>query len=145
MFRLFLLLSIAICSLSCDSKLTDEQRKALREEMDEREIKKIGQEEIYQKALEKGRELFANLSEGGEVKILEKSCNCLIQKISSVQGLTGKEAEVFEAYSFEPNGTDNVQKDGQELLIYSKPVAAGDSLSAVWFIRFEKKEIIKLL
>lgn len=145
MFRLFLLLSIAICSLSCDSKLTDEQRKALREEMDEREIKKIGQEEIYQKALARGREVIADLNDDSNLATTEKKFDCTIKEITSDVGLTEKELEVYEAYNYVPNGTDNVQKDGLEWLIYTKPVAQNDSLQLIWFVKFKTKSIIQLL
>ncbi len=142
---LFLLLLTVVGCFSCDSKLTDKQRKALRDEMEEREIKKIGQEKIYQKALARGREVSSYLKEDSEISALEDKFDCTITKITSAEGLSDKEREVYEAYAFALGGTDNVQKEGMEWLIYSKPVEQNDSLQMVWFVKFKRKSIIQLL
>lgn len=138
------LLLVVVC-VSCETKLTDEQRKALRDEMKDREIKKIGPEEIYQKALTEGRQLVMELTPTLDLDSVQRICNCTIKYTRNAESLSDKQTELFEAYKYEPGAPDNIQKDGDELLIYSKPEVTADTLHGVWMISYEKKDIVKLL
>ncbi|MEQ8925534.1 MAG: hypothetical protein RLO81_06945 [Fulvivirga sp.] len=140
-----LILIISLFTWSCDKKLTKEQRQALREKMEAREIKKISQEEIYKKALEEGRKVMKLITDTGSIDSLEKSCLCQITFHTTADSLIGKTKQVFEAYEYDPSGEDNIQKQAGELLIYTNPAKEADSLKGVWFIEFQKREIVKKL
>jgi hypothetical protein len=142
-YFVILLLAVAVFT-SCGGQLSEEQRKALREEMDDREIKKISQEDIYQKALEEGRTVLKSV-EAGDVESIKSTCHCKVSNLTSKEGLSELETKLFEAYEFNPNGTDNIQKEGDDFLIYTKPQAENDSLAGLWLIKFPKAEIVKKL
>lgn len=129
---------------SCGGQLSEDQRKALREEMEDREIKKISQEDIYQKALEEGRAVLKSVTPDN-LDSVKAICNCEISDIKTKEGLSAVELKLFEAYEFNPKGTDNIQKEGDQFLIYTKPIAENDSLSGLWLIKFPKSEIVKKL
>ncbi len=138
-------LLLLFLGVSCETKLTDEQRKALRDEMKDREIKKIGPEKIYRKALAEGRKLVKDLKPGTDLDSVQQTCSCIISYVQSAEALSDKQAELFEAYKYQPDAPDNIQKDGDELLIYSKPYAKADTLQGVWMISYDKKAIVKML
>lgn len=139
-----LLIAIAILNFSCDKGLTNEQRKALKEEMEHREIKKISQEQIYEKALEEGKAVFVKLQSENDTEKIKAECKCEIVFSESENGLSEKSKALYQAYKYDPSGEDNIQKEAEKL-IYSKPQVKNDSLVGVWFITFEKKEITKML
>ncbi|QSE98026.1 hypothetical protein [Fulvivirga lutea] len=140
-----LILIISFCVTACDQKLSKEQRQELRDKMESREIKKISQDEIYKKALDEGRKVMKLVNSRTAVDSLEETCLCQITFHSSAENLEGKSKSVYEAYEYDPSGEDNIQKQEGELLIYSNPVIQSDSLKGVWFIEFQKKEIVKKL
>ncbi len=141
--RNILILLLALTMLaSCEGKLSEDQRKALREEMNDREIKKISQEDIYKKALDEGRAVLKSIN-ASNVDSVETVCNCIISNLQNKEGLSEVELKLYEAYEFNPNGTDNIQKEGDQFLIYTKPEIKNDSLSALWLIKFPKSEIVK--
>lgn len=143
MGRILTALALLIILLGCDSKLSDEQRKALREEMQDREIKRIGPNEIYNKALEMGKLLSTHLTNETNLDSIKMACACDVIFTNDKSELTEKEAEVFAAYQFDPTADGNLQKDKNEVLTYAFPQVASDSLEGVWFIRFKKSEIVR--
>ena len=141
--RYFVILILAVGALAaCDAKLSEDQRKALNEEMEERKIKKISQEDIYKKALEEGRSVQGLLTLDN-IDSVKTVCKCEISNLTSKEGLSELELRLYEAYEFNPDGTDNIQKEGAEFLIYTKPQIANDSLAGLWLIKFPKSEIVK--
>lgn len=139
-----LFIAIVILNFSCDKGLTNEQRKALKDEMEKREIKKISQEEIYEKAMAQGKAVFEKLQAKNNTEKLKGECKCEIVFSESEIGLSEKSKALYQAYKYDPSGEDNIQKEAEKL-IYSKPQVENDSLVGVWFITFEKKEITKML
>ncbi|MEQ9166842.1 MAG: hypothetical protein RLO12_11330 [Fulvivirga sp.] len=141
--RYFVILTLTvIVAASCGGQLPEDQRKALHEEMEDRKIKKISQEDIYKKALEEGRSVLGMLN-GANLDSVKSACKCDISNLTSKDGLSDLELKLYEAYEFNPNGTDNIQKEGDQFLIYTKPQAANDSLEGLWLIKFPKSEIVK--
>lgn len=140
-----IVLLMLLILVGCGGSLSEKQRKAFKEEMKDREIKKLSEEEIYKQALDDGQSLMTQLENGLTVEQAMKKCGCGISFIENEnQDLTIIEKELFEAYQYNPKGTDNIQKE-DDWLIYSKPVVEGDSLIGVWFIKFPKKGIVKEL
>ena len=141
--RNILILLLALTMLaSCEGNLSEDQRKALNEEMEDRKIKKISQEQIYEKALDEGRRLVKSVNPFN-MDSIKGACKCEISTIKTKEGLTEIERRVYEAYEFNPSGTDNIHKEGDQFLIYTKPKTANDSLTGIWLIKFPKSEIVK--
>ncbi|MTI41131.1 hypothetical protein [Fulvivirga lutimaris] len=139
----FVIVLMAVVALtSCEAKLSEDQRKALHEEMEDRKIKKISQEDIYKKALEEGRLVLESV-DSGNIDSVKAACKCEISNLTSKDDLSEVELKLYEAYEFNPNGTDNIQKEGDQFLIYTKPQVANDSLAGLWMIKFPKSEIVK--
>lgn len=131
-----------IVAASCGGQLPEDQRKALHEEMEDRKIKKISQEDIYKKALEEGRLVLESV-DSDNIDSVKTACKCEISNLTSKDDLSEVELKLYEAYEFNPNGTDNIQKEGDQFLIYTKPQAENDSLAGLWLIKFPKSEIVK--
>lgn len=147
--------------LACQGGLSDEQRKQLNEEMKSRTIRKISEGEIMQAALAQARRIQVEI----EQTINGKGDSLLNNTIKSLEDLekvkiqwiitrpdAGLEQELFDAYSFRvPSALpqDNVQKLGQDSIIYTKPIViSGDTisfLSGIWFIRMSRKNIVQSL
>ena len=139
-----LFIAISIFSFSCDKGLTKEQREALKNEMEHREIKKISQEEIYEKALAEGKAVYNKLQLEKDAEKVMTECNCKVKFSTTEDGLGEKSKALYQAYAYNPKGEDNIQKEADNL-IFSKPQVENDSLKGVWFITFEKKDIINKL
>ncbi len=140
-----IVLLMLLILVGCGGSLSEKQRKAFKEEMKDREIKKLSEEEIYKQALDDGQSLMAQLVNGSTVEQAAHKCGCEISFIENEnQELSKVERNLFEAYQYNPKGADNIQKE-DDWLIYSKPVLEGDSLRGVWFIKLPKKGIVKEL
>ncbi len=132
----------------CNAGLPEEQRKALREEMENREVKKVSEHEIFRKALEMGKAIAAETGDTITNRIMEKyNAEIKMVHLADSLGLDETELKVLKAYSYAPDPgelEDNIQKQGEKYLIYSKPVlnAAGDSLQKLIFIRIPRKEVV---
>jgi hypothetical protein len=142
-----LTLSLILMMFACDGKLSKEQREALKEEMNDRKIKRISQEDIYKKALEEGRMVLQEVMDGAALDETREKCSCTIALIedANYDQLSEVEIQLFEAYKFNAKGGDNIQKEGSEILIYTSPVADGETLMGLWFIKFPKSVIVKKL
>ncbi|UII28146.1 hypothetical protein LVD15_06905 [Fulvivirga maritima] len=148
MSRGIILLGLIIMAASCGGNLSNEERKALHNEMNERAIKKISEESIFEKALDDGRTILSSLnSDSVALTEVVSACKCTVKRVNNVgePDLNETQKSIWDAYKYvaaHPSQLgDNVQKDGEDLL-YSAPIVEGDSLLGVWFISFSRKEII---
>lgn len=60
--RGILLFGVFLIIIGCGGSLPEEQRKALKEEMKNRRIKKVSEEQIFEKAFEMGRTYMKQLN-----------------------------------------------------------------------------------
>ena len=132
----------------CSAGLPDEQRRALKEEMENREVKKVSEHEIFRKALEMGQAIALEMGDTLIPDLMEKH-EVIIKTVSLTDtlGLNDTELKVLNAYLNDPAPgelEDNIQKEGDKYLIYSKPLlnATGDSLQQLIFIRIPKKNVV---
>lgn len=148
---------------SCTGSLTEEQRKAVKEDMESHAIKKVSDAEITEAAYAKGRALSS---------LLEASKNDSVVIDSIVRAHNGRirwsvpggkdglavEQQLIEAYISSATGDmqDNIQKirasDGTQTdsILYSKPVLkkqpdGTDVLTGVWNIWLSRKELIRAM
>jgi hypothetical protein len=126
---------------ACGGKLSDDERKAFREEMENREIKQIRDDEILLKAYEMASEMRTNDS--------------LIEATGSTRDIYDavpddpKLKELWEAYqaAFENEilPEDNIQRDYPENLIYTYPMILSDSVFQMHVITIPRKSVINSL
>ncbi len=123
---------------ACGGKLSDEDRKALREEMENREIKQVRDDEILLKAYEMASEM--------------RTDDSLIIATGSTRDIYDSEPddpklkELWEAYqaAFENEilPEDNIQRDYPENLIYTYPMILSDSVFQMHVITIPRKSVI---
>jgi hypothetical protein len=149
--------------VGCTGSLTEEQRKAIKEDMESHEIKKVSDAQLTEAAFAKGREIIAHLEQvkSDSVKtdsIVGASDGKIRWLIPGASNAVEVEQQLIEAYIASASGgaQDNVQKiresDGTptDSILYSKPVVikqkdGTDVLTGVWNIWLSRKELIKAM
>jgi len=158
---LTVLLSLAL--ISCGGSLTDEQRKQMREKMEENKIVRITDIEITEAAFQQGRSTVKSLdslavADSGQVAAFVRKFPGDIRFLKP--GDTNArmlEQQLVDAYLSDPTGAfqDNVQEvrndRGQsDTILYTKPVVkkrpdGQDELVGVWNIWISRKELVKAI
>ncbi|MEO1096467.1 MAG: hypothetical protein AAFX57_01775 [Bacteroidota bacterium] len=138
--RILPMLIVSITA-GCNGSLSEDQRKAFREEMEDREIKKVNENEIFRKALEIGREISAKEVAPADVRMFSVTLQDSIM-------LNETEQKIAMAYAYAPDPTqveDNIQKQGPDSLIYSKYILDHDSTGRVLFVKMARSKAVKTL
>ena len=156
----FLLVSIILWS--CGGSLSDEQRKKMKEGMEQNKIVQMSDSDITMTALDEGREVFSALE---KVKFDPKKLDSIGSRyrvkikwlVPGSSGAVDIEQQLIEAYisgiatgSLQDNiqkihvGTDATQYDS---LLYSRPIVTtqpdgSDNLNGVWNIYLSKKQVV---
>ena len=119
------LMIVLMILTSCGGKLTDEQRKKLKEGMENQKIRKISEARITDAAFVMGRSIVRQLGEVSGAS-LEKIAAVKIRQLrDDDKTLSGIEKQITEAYAAGASSGevgDNVQRLGQDSLLYTKPV-----------------------
>jgi hypothetical protein len=153
----FLLLVILF---SCGGSLSDEQRKEMREKMEENKIVRVTEAEITEEAYAEGREVVHIMdSLQADSSDLGAFVNHYAGEIRFVRPGEGTvhllEQQLIDAYLSDPSGAfqDNVQEVRNEsgdfdTLLYTKPSTrklpdGADELIGVWNIWLPKKELVR--
>ncbi|MBL7873193.1 MAG: hypothetical protein JNM78_16360 [Cyclobacteriaceae bacterium] len=151
----YVLFVAALFWFSCTGTLSDNQRKKIKEEMENSEIKKVTDAQITQAAFLYGRQVGA---------IVEKKDRTLTNQIfldsvsqvfnveiialqSENSSLRGVEKQLLEAYQTDAQASDNIQKMGNDSLLYTKPFTREHPDGSTEFtkalgIRMTKKQVI---
>jgi len=150
----------AIILFSCGGSLSDEQRKQMRERMEENKIVRVTEVDITEAAFEEGRNLVNTLdslkSDSARLDSFLKDQEGSIHFIVPGEA-TGHllEQQLIDAYLADPSGLfqDNVQKVRNDqgdfdTLLYTKPVTkklpdGSDELIGVWNIWLPKKDLVR--
>jgi hypothetical protein len=152
-----------VLMIGCTGSLTEEQRKAVKEDMESHEIKKVSDAQLTEAAFEKGRGIVAQL-EGAKTdsvktdSIVGASGGKIRWLVPGASNAMEVEQQLIEAYIASASGglQDNVQKirgsDGiqTDSILYSKPVLVKqkdgtDVLTGVWNIWLSRKELINAM
>jgi hypothetical protein len=156
--RRWMIFTLALM-LSCEGRLSDEQRKRIKEEMQLQKIKKVTEAEITEAAFAEGRKLVAMADR------LRQDSARMDSLIDSRKGkmrfvVPGKsnvialEQQLIDAYLADESGLmqDNVQrarpgKNVSDSLLYTKPVIeklpdGSEKLMGIWNIWLSQKELI---
>jgi len=150
----FLLLCVLF---SCGGSLTEEQRKKAKADIERNQIKKISDAQITDAAFSYGRsiaKLLADKGEGVNAKFIDSVSRSFHVKIVSLREsdtqLSETEKLILEAYSAVSNRTDftdNIQKIGQDSILYTQPILKENSDKSFSFdyalgVQIPKKEIV---
>jgi hypothetical protein len=153
------LLILACVCVACEGKLTDEQRKKMKEQMELHEIRRVTDTEITEAAYTRGRQI---------VTLIEQvwSDSARLDSLISTHGgrlrwiVPGKsnahelEQQLVEAYLADESGgmNDNVQEirkgmEKSDSILYTKPVVTqlpdgSERLEGIWNIWLSRKQLI---
>jgi hypothetical protein len=124
------LLFIAIALLSCTGTLTDEQKKKIKQNMQDGQIKKVSEAQITEAAFRFGRAVALAVEKSDSTLTLAAVLDSLSQayQIEIVllqpenKNLRSVERQLLEAYQSGNASTDNIQKMGTDSLLYTKPL-----------------------
>ncbi len=145
--------------ISCNGRLTDEQKRKIREEREESQIKKITDADITEAAFAYGRAI-TNIIEKRDQSLSNKILLDSLENVFGVEILSMQtddstlravEKKVIEAYTAGGNAvslSDNVQKMGKDSILYTKPLMRELADGSVSFtkalgLRIPKREIIR--
>ena len=125
--NIFFIALVLLCS--CGGRISDEQRKAIKESMEEGQIRKVSDAEITEAGYEYGRAIILDLektaSGKSEIKQLELKYKVKISTLQSGDSaLIEIEKMIIDAYTSgaAPELSDNIQKLGTDALLYTKPI-----------------------
>lgn len=140
-----LIIFLIFCT-GCGGGLSERQRNSIKEEMGNREIKKVRENEIMTSALEKGREAYKKLINSSNPDSLAGTMNLKQYTITENSNIDNElEFKIYEAYDYSAkNGvmlSDNIQRDGEEL-IYTVPYIEDELFKGVFVIRMKRKEVV---
>ncbi|MFZ1806622.1 MAG: hypothetical protein WAU36_05345 [Cyclobacteriaceae bacterium] len=143
--------------LSCQGRLTDEQKKEMQEGMKAQEIVKISDADITEAAYQYGRTISKEIQEQESqntdethTRKLQEKYHVKIYPLAPGDSLLMEiEQQLIEAYISATNAelTDNIQKIGRDSLLYTLPIMKTQPDGSVTFqyalgIRMPKKEVI---
>jgi hypothetical protein len=157
MKRLWIIAILA--TIACEGKLTDEQRKRMREQMELHKIKRVTEVEITEAAYAKGRAIISALD---SIKMDSVKVDSFLQanegRIRWIEpgksNAIALEQQLVDAYLADESGglQDNIQKVRHEniesdSILYTKPVVVkmqdgSERLEGVWNIWLSKKQLI---
>jgi len=151
MKKLFIVSFVVLTA--CGGSLSDEQRKQMREASEQQTIVKVTEAEIMEAAFAKGRSVMSQLKESNP-----DTSKVSMEEIVRIHWLVPGEAhsleieqQLIEAYlNSMLTGTplqDNVQKIGEDSLLYTNPVVLTRADSSIeikgtWNIWMSKRQLI---
>jgi hypothetical protein len=157
----YLVIICAFVMVGCNGKLTDEQKRKIKEEREEGQIKKITEAEITESAFAYGRTIAERieqrdktLSNNSLIDSLEVSYSVEIVEMKTTDStLRAIEQKIIEAYVSGGDATalsDNIQKTSGDSILYTKPLMAQQADGSVIFtkalgIRMSKKQVIRTI
>ena len=140
------LLTILFLVTACGGSLSDEQRKKMRERMKEDEIKHVSEGELMTAAFAYGRSI-SSIVEKRDPALVDKTLLDSLEsafnvQISAIQpgdsALLAIEAQLIEAYATsagQVNVADDIQKIGNDSILYTKPLMHERPDGSVEFMR----------
>lgn len=151
---------LALVLFSCGGQLSDEQRKAMREKMEENKIVRVTDLEITEAAFHEGRRVVAVMdslgADSARREAFAKSYKGDIRFVTpDANTIRVLEQQLIDAYLSDSSGApqDNVQnvrnKSGEvDSILYTKPVMrtlpdGRDELVGVWNVWISKRELVK--
>jgi hypothetical protein len=149
------ILLMVVVSISCTGSLSDEQRKRIKESMEQGEIKKLTEAQVTEAAFTYGRKVAALLDKRDKTltnaALLDSLSQAFQIEIVPIQpgnqNLRGVERQLLEAYMTGGESNDNIQKMGPDSLLYTKPILREHPDGSTEFlkalgIRMTRKQVV---
>lgn len=155
------LLVLAGILSACTGSLTEEQRRAVKEDMESHAIRKVSDAEITEAAFARGRQLITQLetaqSDSAKLdSIMNSSAGKIRWLVPGSSNALEVEQQLIDAYiaSAATDVQDNIQKirgsngTQSDSILYTKPVVmkqkdGTEVLAGVWNIWLSRKELIR--
>lgn len=150
---------ICVSLVACNGTLTEEQKRKIREEREESQIKKISEADITEAAFTNGRAISTVLEKRDNqlknkalIDSLEKAFNVEIISLqtndSTLRAIEQKIIEAYIAGGASTSLSDNIQKMGKDSILYTKPLMLEKKDGSVEFtkalgIRMSKRNVIR--
>lgn len=144
--------------VGCGGSLSDEQRKKVKEGLEQNKVKKVSEAQITDEAFREGRAIAAVLEKRDPSMVnlalidsLEKAFQVEVLNMQPNDSLLrAVEQRIIEAYTTGSDITsmsDNIQRMGADSLLYTKPIMIQNLDGAVAFskalgVRMLKKNVI---
>ena len=145
MKHIYLLTAVIILLSACKGSLSDEQRKKMRENMEQGEIKRVTDAELTEAAFEYGRAIISEFEKKGSAysskSLIDSIQKAYDVKIISLQvgdsALMEIEKQIIEAYTSDGNleVSDNIQNIGADSLLYTKPIMRERADGSLEFVK----------
>lgn len=146
---------IVLLLVACTGSLSDEQRKRIKQSMEQGEIKKVSEAQITEAAFTYGRNL-ASIVEKQDKALTHQSFLDSLSRAYQVEiiflqpennSMRNVERQVMEAYAESNESNDNIQKMGTDSLLYTKPVLSENPDGSIKFlkvlgIRMTRKQVV---
>jgi hypothetical protein len=146
---------IIMLLVGCTGSLSDEQRKRIKQSMEQGEIKKVSDARITEAAFVYGRNLASIVEKKDKAitnqSLLDSLSEAFQVEIISLQpenkSLRNVERQVLDAYAESNEPNDNIQKMGPDSLLYTKPILSESPDGSPKFkkalgIRMTRKQIV---
>jgi hypothetical protein len=153
--KLLLFVLPLLLFIACTGSLTSDQRKKIKENMKQGEIKKVSDAQLTEAAFDYGRKIatviFAKDKTLTNLRLQDSLGQAYRVELVSIQdsnkSLRGVEKQLLEAYASQAHDADNVQKMGPDSLLYTRPLMRERPDGSTEFIkaigiRMTRKEII---
>lgn len=137
---------------ACGGSLSDEQRKKIREDMNQHKIVRISDAEITEAAFLTGRTSMKIINAKNNKSAIDSLAKICKIKWIVPGGSNAREIEkqIIEAYlesSINGGAEDNIQRIGTDSLLYTKPITekladGSENVKGMWSIQFSKKQLI---
>ena len=152
----YLIYVLLLLLTACGGRLTDEQRKKLKEGMELNAIKKVSDAQLTEAAFEMGRSIAAiveksSLRNRKLVDSLERTYKIQIDALQQGDSMLLEiERQIVEAYSAGSGKiqlSDNIQRIGPDSLLYTKPIMKELADGSLQFsyalgIRLPRKQVV---
>lgn len=148
-------LLFVVVLVACTGSLSDEQRKRIKESMEQGQIKKLSEAQVTEAAFAYGRKVAALLDKRDKTLtntiFLDSVSQAYQIEIISLQpvnqNMRGVERQLLEAYMDGGESNDNIQKMGTDSLLYTKPILHENSDGSTGFlkglgIRMTRKQVV---
>jgi len=161
MRKSILLLTVPIFFSACHFKLSEEEKKAIKEELDSQRITRVTESEIMSKAHEMGRLIMSKIDSLYEINAgfdvlseelghLSEKYHARIEWAGNDDNIPEKYKELMEAYSFivgsNKEALENLQVLPGSNLLYTRPNLKITSdttiLKGLWNIELERKYLV---
>lgn len=149
------ILLVVVILNSCTGSLSDEQKKRIKESMEQGEIKKVSEAQITETAFIYGRHVADLIDEKDKALtntvLLDSLSHSFQVEIIVLHkenlNLRGVERQLLDAYMNGGESNDNVQKMGVDSLLYTKPILRENPDGSTEFlkaigIRMTRKQVV---